>query len=95
MLAALRALAAKNRPMVQMIGLGYSDTVTPAVIRRHIVESPAWYTASPPYQPEVPPGPLEAPPHIPPPLRPSAPPPRFSALLCARILRARRAPPRL
>lgn len=51
--AELRALAARNRPMTQMIGLGYSDTVTPGVIRRNVLENPAWYTAYTPYQPEI------------------------------------------
>jgi len=59
-LAELRALAAQNKPMVQMIGQGYYGTVTPPVIRRQILENPAWYTAYTPYQPEISQGRLEA-----------------------------------
>ncbi|MBT8159864.1 MULTISPECIES: aminomethyl-transferring glycine dehydrogenase [Arthrobacter] len=59
-LAELRKLASKNKTAVQMIGQGYYDTVTPAVIRRNILESPAWYTAYTPYQPEISQGRLEA-----------------------------------
>src|SRR3954468_24892331 len=58
--AELRALAARNHVRTSMIGLGYYDTITPAVIRRHVFESPAWYTAYTPYQPEISQGRLEA-----------------------------------
>jgi glycine dehydrogenase len=59
-LAELRALAARNRPLVQMIGLGYYDTATPPVVVRRLLENPGWYTAYTPYQPEISQGRLEA-----------------------------------
>ncbi|MEV6522049.1 aminomethyl-transferring glycine dehydrogenase [Longispora sp. NPDC051575] len=59
-IAELRAIAARNRPMAQMIGLGYYGTHTPPVVLRNVLESPAWYTAYTPYQPEISQGRLEA-----------------------------------
>ena len=60
MLAELRALAGRNQVLTSMIGLGYHGTVTPPVILRNVLESPAWYTAYTPYQPEISQGRLEA-----------------------------------
>ena len=59
-LDALRAMSRRNARPVSMIGLGYYDTVTPPVIVRRLLESPGWYTAYTPYQPEISQGRLEA-----------------------------------
>ena len=59
-LAELRAMADSNTVAVPMIGQGYYDTLTPPVLRRNILENPAWYTAYTPYQPEISQGRLEA-----------------------------------
>ena len=58
--AELRALADQNRVMTSLLGMGYYGTTTPPVIRRNVLESPAWYTAYTPYQPEISQGRLEA-----------------------------------
>ncbi|AWB81532.1 glycine dehydrogenase (aminomethyl-transferring) [Corynebacterium yudongzhengii] len=56
----LRELAKKNVVLKSYYGQGFSDTLTPAVIRRGVLEDAGWYTAYTPYQPEISQGRLEA-----------------------------------
>ncbi|BCT36142.1 aminomethyl-transferring glycine dehydrogenase [Pseudomonas protegens] len=59
-LAKLKGYAAQNQVWTSLIGMGYHGTLTPTVILRNVLETPGWYTAYTPYQPEIAQGRLEA-----------------------------------
>ena len=59
-LARLKGIVSANKVYKSFIGMGYSETHTPGVILRNMLENPGWYTAYTPYQAEIAQGRLQS-----------------------------------
>lgn len=60
MLKELEAIAAQNKIYRSYIGMGYYDTIVPAVISRNILQNIGWISQYTPYQAEISQGRLES-----------------------------------
>ncbi|KAI9785416.1 MAG: glycine decarboxylase subunit P [Peltula sp. TS41687] len=60
LLSRLQVIVKENKIMRSYIGCGYAGARVPEVIKRNVLEGPAWYTSYTPYQPEISQGRLES-----------------------------------